>query len=486
MKRIQKSTACIAFLLLLTLSLAPGASAQFLEDAQRLAVPGFGVGARSLGMGNAYTGVANDFTALYWNPAGLTQSQMGEFSFGLSYLDAKDLGSFFNNQMSNNANATNLNSLGFVTPLPVRRGAFSLAFGFTRQANFTSGLTFSGFNPLSSIVQTWAPDGKPYPADLSLAEQLELAHADTVTGRFISPIKGNVQQSGTVTEAGGLNNWMIGGAMDVAPNLSAGVTLTYVSGSYRYDRDYHEQDVNHIYAYPFDFADIRVQDFIEDDISGVNAKFGLMYRSPGFFRLGFSIKTPTAYSVKETYGTKATSTFRSQDAEGNSTYGPVDNPGSDEYDVHTPWVFSGGASFAIGSLLLSGDAEYTDWTQTRFANANQDVMDQNTDFATVYKGTLNLRGGGELELPRLGVRLRGGFMYLPSMYKGDPKSFDHKYWTVGAGIPLGEYTMLDFGFAHGWWDTYRVNYDAGTDVPSPRVDEQITSNTYLLTLTHRF
>ncbi|HEX9006327.1 MAG TPA: outer membrane protein transport protein, partial [Bacteroidota bacterium] len=293
-------------------------------------------------------------------------------------------------------------------------------------------------------------------------------------------------QNGTVTESGGLNNWMIGGAMDVAPNLSVGVTLTYVSGSYRYDRDYHEQDVKGVYAYPFDFSDIRVQDFIEDDISGVNAKFGLMYRDPGRFRIGFSIKTPTSFSIKETYGTKATSTFRTPDKDGNTVYGPIDNPGSTDYDVHTPWVFGGGLSFAVGSLVLSGDAEYTDWTQTQFANANQDVLDQNPDFATVYKGTWNLRGGGELELPRLGVRLRGGFQYLPSIYKGDPKSFDHKYWTVGAGIPLGDLTMLDFGFAHGWWDTFRVNYDAGTGVPSPRVDEHVTANTYLLTLTHRF
>src|SRR5512144_3273069 len=114
MKKVQKGATGIALLVLLTLTLSPGAPAQFLEDAQRLAVPGFGVGARSLGMGNAYTGVANDFTAMYWNPAGLTQSQMGEFSFGLSYLGAKDLGTFFSNQMTNNATATNLTSLGFV------------------------------------------------------------------------------------------------------------------------------------------------------------------------------------------------------------------------------------------------------------------------------------------------------------------------------------------------------------------------------------
>ena len=53
----------------------------------RLGPPGTGVGARALGMGGAYTGVASDYSAIYWNPAGLAQMQYSEFSAGLSYLE---------------------------------------------------------------------------------------------------------------------------------------------------------------------------------------------------------------------------------------------------------------------------------------------------------------------------------------------------------------------------------------------------------------
>ncbi|MBI5471510.1 MAG: PorV/PorQ family protein [Ignavibacteriae bacterium] len=38
-----------------------------------------GVGARAMGMGGAYTTVANDPTALYWNPAGITRAKGIEF-----------------------------------------------------------------------------------------------------------------------------------------------------------------------------------------------------------------------------------------------------------------------------------------------------------------------------------------------------------------------------------------------------------------------
>ncbi len=457
-------------------------SAQFVEDAQRLAMPGFGVGARALGMGDAYSGVAADYSALYWNPAGLAQAQMGEFSFGLSYFTPQDVSTFFGNQTTDHNNATNLNSLGFVLPVPVRRGAFSIAFGYTRQSNFTSGMSFSGYNPNSSIIQTWAPDGKPYPADITLAEELQLATVDTVRGVFVSPIKGNVQQSGTVTESGGLNNWMFGGAMDVGQNLSLGITLTYVSGSYRYDRSYKEQDPRLVHLYPYDLSELDVTDYIDDNISGFNAKFGLMYREPNKYRIGFTIKTPTAFSIDESFGTRATSVFRSADLSGNNTYGPYDgNNGSSKYDVTTPWVFGASASVIIQNLVLSGEAEYTDWTTTQFENANQDVLNQNPDFATTFQGTVNLRGGAEYEIPSLGVRIRGGFAYNPSIYKGDPSTFNQKYVTGGLGFNLGESSMLDIGYAYGWRNDYRVNYDS----TSP-VQEKITSNLVLATFSHRF
>jgi hypothetical protein len=40
-----------------------------------------GVGARSIGMGGAFTGVSDDITAIYWNPAGLAQMTSGQAEF---------------------------------------------------------------------------------------------------------------------------------------------------------------------------------------------------------------------------------------------------------------------------------------------------------------------------------------------------------------------------------------------------------------------
>lgn len=55
-----------------------------------------GVGARALGMGSAFTAVANDSTAAFWNPAGLAKLKKHEASFMHSNLtDDRDY-NFFN------------------------------------------------------------------------------------------------------------------------------------------------------------------------------------------------------------------------------------------------------------------------------------------------------------------------------------------------------------------------------------------------------
>ncbi len=472
------------FIVLMTIvcSIGTPALGQFVEDALRFSTPGLGVGARALGMGGAYVGVANDYSALYWNPAGLSQLQYGEFSFGLSHLNYRDGSTFLSSAQSLTSNATKLNSLGIAYPVPVRRGSLVLAFGYQRQSDFTTGVSFKGYNPSSSIIQTWAPNGTLLPPDFTLAEDLGLARADTVTGRFDSPITGRLTQLGKVLEEGGLSNWSAGGAMDVAKNMSLGVTLTYVSGMYRYTRNYKEQDNNSVYtAYPFDVDELIVDDEVESDISGVNGKFGFMYREPDRFRVGITIKTPTSFRIKETFNTTAQSFFDSPDSDGVSSYGPFDSPGSNEYDVLTPWVFSAGVSVTVRELVLSGDIEYTDWTQMEFQDANRDLLAKNKDIKDILRATANLRGGVEYDIRSVGVRVRGGFIYNPSPYQGDPSSFDQKYVTAGIGVLLGESAMLDIGYARGWWNTYRINYDGG-----PRVDEKITSNNFLATLSFRF
>jgi long-subunit fatty acid transport protein len=464
------------------------AAAQFPEDALRLGSPGSGVGARTLGMGNASIGVASDFSAIASNPAGLAQLRFGEFALGMNYLSLSDEATFLGNVSSYSSGSTTLNMLGVVIPVPVRQGSFVLAFGFHRQNDFTAGASFSGFNPSASYIQTWAPDGQPYGSDLSgnLAYQLYLADIDTVTGRWISPIRDRVGQSATVLEGGGLDNWSAAGAAEVAKNAYLGATVTYVSGSYSYDRVYQESDDQGLYqTFPYDFSRLRIDDRITADVSGWYGRFGFLYNVMDFLRFGVSIKTPTGYHVREDFTTEGRSFFDNGDVQ--LPDGPFQLPGRGEYDVTTPWVFGAGTSLTLGPVLLAADGEFTDWSTMKFSDAVPDVEALNRDIREIFRPAVNLRLGAELRLGFL--HPRAGLIYNMSPYREDESSpadfftrtFDQKYATVGTGLLLSGSVMLDVAYAYGWWKTYRIN-DLGTS----RTDESIDTHTVSFALRVRF
>jgi long-subunit fatty acid transport protein len=385
-----------------------------------------------------------------------------------------------NSSQSFTNSSTSLNNFGLAYVVPATRGSLVLGIGYGKQADYTSGLSFKGFNPLSSIIQVWAPDGQPYPPDLTRAEALELARVDTNAGTFISPIRDSLTQSGKLLEGGGMNYVSFSGAAEAARNLYLGVTLNFITGSYSYSRTYMEQDLADRYnAFPFDFSKLTVRDIIDADLSGFTAKFGLLYKFSPQGKLGLALKTPSWITVRETYSSDAQSVFDNGDVKND----PVDgDPGTgNEYDVTTPYVLSGGFSFGVENLTLAGDIEYTDWTQMEFRNANARLLSYNLDIKELYRPTVNLRFGAEFAIQNSDVRLRGGYAYLPSPYDGDPSDFAQKYITGGLGFLIENSVAVDLGYAYGTWDTFRQIYD-GTFTKV----ENIKTHNLISTVSYRF
>ena len=73
-------------LTLIVLTIATSMFAQTPDEAINLLENETGVGVRAMGMGNAFVAVANDYTATYWNPAGLTLINQSEVSADLYHI----------------------------------------------------------------------------------------------------------------------------------------------------------------------------------------------------------------------------------------------------------------------------------------------------------------------------------------------------------------------------------------------------------------
>jgi long-subunit fatty acid transport protein len=427
---------------------------QYKEDAYRLSYLGTGIGARALGLGTAYVGVADDFSAAYWNPAGLGLIENNEISGGLSHFTYDNDNTFLGTKESFSSSSTNLDNFGIVYPFSVQRGHLVFAIGYERQSDFATALSFSGFNP----------------------------------NRMAEPIDGtdpgyrdSINVATNILEGGGINNWTVAGAIEAQKGLFVGASLSFIAGTYSYDRTFTGTD-------PYDVANLYRIDHqftVTEDIGGVTGRIGLLYRTHDERgRIGLNVKFPSYLSMKDDY----TDTWKylddttAYDANGKSS-------NYSEFDVVTPFVFGAGLSWKFGDLLLAGSIEYTDWTQMEFRNTVDNWgNEENTIIKKDMKATTNLRLGAEFSIPNSDVALRGGFVYLPSPFKSQSSSAAQKYITGGLGWNIAEIVRLDLGYAYGFWDTaHDVSVDPPyTDYYPIATSEKISTHTVSVGLVYRF
>ncbi|NUN69322.1 MAG: outer membrane protein transport protein [Bacteroidetes bacterium] len=467
---------------------------QLSDDAVRF-TRGSGTGARPLGMGNAYIGIADDFNAAMWNPAGLAQMRRLELMGGLANTRQTDDATYFGVSKSSDVSATAIDNIGFVFPFPTVQGSFVVAFGYHRYADFGAMASFSGFNDRSSII----PSLRDASASFDIPYNVYLTNDSGYT-----TVQKDVHQSGINKESGSLGVWTFSGAVDIEENISLGISLNVFSGRYEKVRNFLEEDTRNIYgdtspALPRDSAYHRFNKFYYDsyvnsELSGSNITIGLMYRSETF-RLGAVVRGPLSMKVSEDYTNEGESVY---DATGgwspankpprtkHSYSVPNDSMGPNEYGVLAPWTVGIGASlYLMPELLLSADVEWTDWTQTEWTD-NIYLERNNLKLQSQFRSVTVLRFGAELDVPNTDLRLRAGYAVEPSVYVNDPSTFDRKSMTAGAGYFLQRNVMLDAGISYSTRSTFTNQYSITGLTDPARLNESITGLLVNVGISYRF
>lgn len=360
----------------------------------------FGIGARAMGMGGAAIAVSEDFSALYWNPAGLAQVRRIEVSGGLSHQRFTSKTTFFGNKTRDRENNTRLNAIGMVFPMPTYRGSLVFALGTGRVENFDVLFVQRGY----SRQNDWLEDGEEI-------------------------------------QSGGLYSWSLGGAVDVSPTLSLGATINLLDGDYHYDWDAYFADTQNIYNDPTpprsDYDTTYIHDTSSADFDGLSLKLGGLLRLSRFVKAGMTITSPVTYDI-------------SGDAI-ERTWDVYDDGDVDQYldsfyfknEISTPWEFGFGVAWSVPTFLLAGDLRYADWSQMKF---NDEPLDD-------YQEALSLSIGGEYILPMGGTKIRAGFSSEPMAYAAPEIVEDRRYFTLGAGFLVGQVMTLDLAWVRGSWKT---------------------------------
>ena len=494
----MKRAICIS--LLLTVFAVLPLRAQIIEDALRLSHSGNLVSARSAGMGGAFVGLANDGSALYWNPAGLGQLRVREFSFGLSNVGMSTDATMFGVSMNGSESGTALSNINLTIPFPVARGSFVLAAGYNRLLDYTGTMQSDIFNPQSSIqasLYNGDDEGLDFAWNLGLEDTLVLTYLDEGRPGWLAiPVANRVQQTIDEFEEGGLNQWSFGGSIEVAPNAMVGVALNILSGRYRYERTFVEEDVNGVWQDEIvgidnvartDFQRLELFEEWEQDISGFNVRIGFLYNLNDKARFGVAVQTANMLTVSEDYSKTGSSRFS------DASLAYEVNVDNNNYDITTAPVYSFGASWSPADFAtISGDVELVDYSDLEFGETNNfSPTDLNRDIRKLFRATNNFRLGAEFHIPNTGLFLRGGFGYRFSPYKEDEGKTDYDVKTIstGLGYEFGNNISLNVAYTMSNYQTYSFNYtDPDLDVPESafQVDRDISISRLLVGLSYRF
>jgi long-subunit fatty acid transport protein len=416
-----------------------------------------GVGVRAMGMGNAYNAVADDYSATYWNPAGLTMLKYSELSGDISHLKYQNESTYLGNTLLDDKAFTKLNSIGIAYKFPTTRGSFALSFGYNRFKDLDNFMYFSGYSN--------EPNG--------LGFELE-----NDNGEYdYYPFDSDVLRTEELTQTGSLGAWSIGGGVMLSENFALGLTVNFYSGSSQYMFDFYQDDIDNLYTeYPANYETYELHQRIDQDFSGWGVKLGGIYHLSKQLRVGLAVDFPSTVNVLETYSSNDVLYFDDGYA---SEY--EEEPGEWEYDIKYPFKFSGGVALDLDLLLLAGSFEYRDWSQVEFDKPDgrsmsfdyQSLLDDNRFFAEDFRAVLSYAAGAELRVPGTGLRLRGGYQHVPSPYVDASEKQDRQYFSAGLGYDVSDGAAFNVGIRQGYWkqNTFDDLTPGGTfeDIETTRV-----------------
>lgn len=409
-----------------------------------------GVGVRAMGMGGAFAGVADDFTAVYWNPAGLAQIRHREVHLAFLRNSHTNGATLAGARTSSKLNNTRFGSMGVVFPYPVYQGGLVFAAGFNRVKDFDWNLSQKG------------SDG------------------DFETNHFFR-------------HEGELALTALAGAFDVSPSVSFGMTLGFLSGE-----DEAVNEFNWLDRDPETLEKLfQARDtFVDEYQSEFYASLGAMIRTPREdprFRLGATITTGARHDISYTfrgifdeygYNKIEYDDGRVKENVAIADDGTVTNVSVEEikgsYELSLPLEFGLGASYSpISGLLLAGSVHFAEWEQSEYEGKDDSRLRANTEFEKQYRNITRYHLGVEWQVPVVALDLRAGFYSDPLPFVGprdpdllpDPATNppivierDRRFFTLGTGLLVDEVVQVDVAWVRGSFEQVEGDLTEENDI----------------------
>jgi len=383
-----------------------------------------GLGSRALSMGGAYIGLADDWTASYWNPAGLAQLEGA--GAGLDFLST---------------HPTLRGSDSFANLPPTPQTAEKYKYTKDMFINY-SGMEPDQFNKTSTNYHFYQPQGlggymtfPEFTVGLTVYSPMGYYSDwnDTLSYGMGSIYAKNYQQLVIVETQLTISREIFDGLY-----AGAGIALLYD----RIERKA-EKDVSNsgILDYDYDFD-------LKNDGYGAEGSFGLLYKISDIISAGAVYRTGS--TVKMTGNTSSSLSFMGLDEDTNDTY---------KFRHPPTWGVGLAITPIMDELILTADFQQTMWSfyRTNVQYDQEGVLLQSSSYDEDWSDSNRYRVGAEYMLkPTWAVR--AGFFFDESPLPAKAVSLAHiadvdrKNITFGTGFEIAQGLTADAVGAVAWGD----------------------------------
>lgn len=399
-----------------------------------------GSGARALGMGGAFIGVADDATAASWNPGGLIQLETPEISVVGSCEKRYEERNFAENPGASGSYSTSLTDLNYL----------SIAYPFTLfSKNMVVSLNYQTLYDFNKEVQTSYQYKQLFPGP----------SGDRETNKEIR---------------GYLKALSPAYVIQITPIFSAGVTMNWFSSDLgcKWKTEYTDRLVGTFAGFPYSH-NIKYDDEYEFD--GVNFNLGILWNINSFLTLGAVYKTPFEADVhhKEVY-----------QVSGTTQNAPPSVIVDEDQTMKMPQSYGIGLACRFSDLFTTGlDIYRTDWQNYFLKQADGRKIslftgDDRSKCNT--KPTYQVRLGGEylFIFDKYVIPLRGGIFYDPEPAAYSPDDFFGV--SVGSGIAIGSF-VYDMAYQCRWGNDVRK-----VRLGAEKVSQDVIQHTIYMSIIYHF
>jgi long-chain fatty acid transport protein len=356
------------------------------------------LGSRALAMGGAFVGLADDFSALFWNPAGIAQFQTKYFGFYGTDL---------------------IPSMSYKLEVPTPIGSFTLVNAKTETKHYLAGMA-AYYHPITpklvAGIGVYVPSGLG--ANWNGADFANVSNNTTV--QWMSKV-GMVTFSPALAYK--INDMVsVGGALNINygmfdVKMHAGTTIVPIPVP--------------PYSMVVDLGQY------EETMKGWG--FG--------GTIGVLVKPNEMFSVGATFRTGSTVKFEGDASMSNLNKLGLRTTSPLKRDIDWPmWLAAGVAFRPIQNLILTGDIQYTNWAKIEMITTTYTdsywqtmmTMAGETDREMFWRNGTQIRFGAEYKFNEK-FAVRGGYYY-------DPSPAPDK--TMNVLLPNFDFNVVTFGVGY--------------------------------------